>query len=76
MPLDVFAALGALVRAEAARNRTKPAKPPTDQPPAQRSNSPAPPPVEPPDTAAAPAPPTKKRHPLARLMQKLTTLIG
>ncbi|QIY53911.1 hypothetical protein HEP86_04640 [Streptomyces sp. RPA4-5] len=76
MPLDVFAALGALVRAEAARNRTKPAKPPTDQPPAQRSHSPAPPPVEPPDTAAAPAPPAKKRHPLARLMQKLTTLIG
>ncbi|MGA5565590.1 hypothetical protein ACPCUV_31075 [Streptomyces platensis] len=75
MPLDVFAALGALVRAEAARTRTKP-KPPTDQPPAQRSNSPAPPPVEPPATAAVPAPPVKKRHPLARLMQKLTTLIG
>ncbi|GAA5614105.1 hypothetical protein CP981_03195 [Streptomyces platensis] len=76
MPLDVFAALGALVRAEAARTRTKPAKPATDQPPAQRSNSPAPPPVEPPDTAAAPAPPAKKRHPLARLMRRLTTLIG
>ncbi|MGA4876955.1 hypothetical protein [Streptomyces lydicamycinicus] len=76
MPLDVFAALGALVRAEAARTRTKPAKPPTDQPPAQRSNSPAPPPVEPPDTAAAPAPAAKRRHPLTRLMQKLTTFIG
>lgn len=75
MPLDVFAALGALVRAEAARTRTKPAKPPTDQPPAQRAHRPAPPPAEPPGTAA-PAPPAKKRHPLARLMQKLTTLIG
>ncbi|WP_432145690.1 hypothetical protein [Streptomyces sp. bgisy084] len=76
MPLDVFAALGALVRAEAARTRTKHAKPPTDQPPAQRSHSPAPPPVEPPETAAAPAPPAEKRHPLARLMRKLSTLIG
>ncbi|MFI5520940.1 hypothetical protein [Streptomyces platensis] len=76
MPLDVFAALGALVRAEAARTRTKPAKPPTDQPPAQRSHSPAPPPAEPPATAAVPTPPAKKRHPLTRLMRKLTTLIG
>ncbi|MEU8912620.1 MULTISPECIES: hypothetical protein [Streptomyces] len=88
MPLDVFAALGALVRAEAARTRTKPAtnptkKNPTDQTPAQRPSSLSPPSVEPPDTvgapasASAPAPaPAARRNPLARLMQKLTTLFG
>ncbi|MFE1172917.1 hypothetical protein [Streptomyces sp. NPDC058773] len=83
MPLDVFAALGALVRAEAARSRTKHTKPPAPQTPAQRRSGPDAPPVEPPDTAAAPAPgpapgapPAARKHPLARLLRKLITPFG
>ncbi|MGW3012349.1 hypothetical protein ACWC9R_26450 [Streptomyces sp. NPDC001219] len=76
MPLDVFAALGALVRAEAARTRTKSVKPPMNQPPAQRQSSPEPSPAEPPDAAPAPAPPPPARkHWLARLLRKLTAFL-
>ncbi|MEU5541829.1 hypothetical protein AB0G85_05495 [Streptomyces sioyaensis] len=69
MPLDVFAALGALVRAEARRTpdpRTAPADETLPRPPA----SPAPPP---PAAAPATAPPAR-RCLLSRMLRKLAAL--
>ncbi|MFI0785885.1 hypothetical protein ACH4Q6_09845 [Streptomyces lydicus] len=78
MPLDIFAALGALVRAEAARTAprprtgpdTAPARP--DEATAPRPNSPAPPPAGPPGPAGEPAPRTAER-PRRGLLRRLFT---
>ncbi|MFI9353939.1 hypothetical protein [Streptomyces lydicus] len=76
MPLDIFAALGALVRAEAARTAprprtgpdTAPARP--DEAAAQHPNSPAPPSAGPPGPAREPAPFTARR-PRRGLLRRL-----
>ncbi|MFH8683069.1 hypothetical protein [Streptomyces lydicus] len=76
MPLDIFAALGALVRAEAARTAprprtgpdTAPARP--DEATTPHPNSPAPPPAGPPGPAGEPAPRTSER-PRRGLMRRL-----
>ncbi|MGX1762153.1 hypothetical protein ACWIG5_35520 [Streptomyces lydicus] len=47
MPLDVYAALGALVRAEARRTKPVPAPTPADHDATQQPSTPAPPPAEP-----------------------------
>ncbi|WP_055552425.1 hypothetical protein [Streptomyces sp. NBRC 110028] len=59
MPIDVYAAMGALVRAEAARRSTVPAQsdataPPIEPPEAVPVPVPAPPASAPPRTAASP----------------------
>lgn len=81
MPIDIFAALGALVRAEASRTAPK-AKPPTttapaDKPRAQRTGNPEPPPTGAPaaasDSASTAAPAARKR-PRSKVLRKLTTL--
>ncbi|MFI0904638.1 hypothetical protein ACH4TE_14015 [Streptomyces sioyaensis] len=73
MPLDVFSALGALVRAEARRTapdpRTAPAAETVPRPPA----SPAPPPDGPPAAAPDTAPPAR-RCLLSRMLQRLAAL--
>ncbi|MEU1805631.1 hypothetical protein [Streptomyces sp. NPDC019937] len=57
MPIDVYAAMGALVRAEAARRSTVPAQSDATAPPIEPSEAvpvPAPPASVPPRTAASP----------------------
>ncbi|MFJ9470712.1 hypothetical protein [Streptomyces caniferus] len=83
MPLDVFAALGALVRAEAVRTKKVPAPTPAEEPATPQPDSQAPPPAEPPEAVAAEPPQAvtavprpARRGLLARLVQKLTTLFG
>ncbi|MGW7577056.1 hypothetical protein [Streptomyces sp. NPDC054765] len=78
MPLDVFAALGALVRAEAVRTRPQPAPAHADETAPQQPGIPAPTPAEPRTGAAAPpaAPPPARKGPLSRLVRKLTALFG
>ncbi|MEW1749914.1 hypothetical protein ACIQU1_18575 [Streptomyces angustmyceticus] len=75
MPLDVFAALGALVRAEAVRTKKVPAPTPADEATTPRPRTPARPQAEPPTAVPAPVPPARKGL-LARMRQKLTTLFG
>lgn len=78
MPLDIFAALGALVRAEASRTTPKPrsADAPAAETAAQSPSSPEPPPpAESPDPAPEPAPePPARRGLRARLLRRLTAL--
>ncbi|KOG46825.1 hypothetical protein [Streptomyces decoyicus] len=79
MPLDVFAALGALVRAELARNRPQPPRSPADEAVPQRPAIPAPPPpTEPPPTEPPPAtaatPPPARPGLFARMIRKLAAL--
>ncbi|MEU9117292.1 hypothetical protein AB0D04_37505 [Streptomyces sp. NPDC048483] len=81
MPIDVFAALGALVRAEAARNAKKSVPRPVTEPAHDRLDEPAP---ERPDDSAddrtdtpattATSPPEARRRPLSRTFRKLTAL--
>ncbi|MFG2826756.1 hypothetical protein ACGFWI_04645 [Streptomyces sp. NPDC048434] len=87
MPLDVFAALGALVRAEAVRTKRVPAPTPADQSAPQQPGGPAPTPDEQPTAVTAtpssspsPSPPSSpspaRRGLLARMVHRLTTLFG
>ncbi|MFJ6789237.1 hypothetical protein [Streptomyces angustmyceticus] len=75
MPLDVFAALGALVRAEAVRTKKVPAPTPSDEATTPRPHPPARPRTEPPTAVPAPVPPPRKGL-LARMRKKLRTLFG
>ncbi|WP_327701295.1 hypothetical protein [Streptomyces decoyicus] len=76
MPLDVFAALGALVRAELVRNRPQPPRAPADGAVPQQPAIPAPPPPAdpPPATAPAAAPPPARPGLFARMIRKLVAL--
>ncbi|MEU9119897.1 hypothetical protein AB0C96_08545 [Streptomyces sp. NPDC048506] len=77
MPVDIFAALGALVRAEASRTTPKPRTPATDQPATQAPSSPQPPPPPvAPDPAAGTAPDHPARRPRRAVLRKLTALVG
>ncbi|GAA3167194.1 hypothetical protein GCM10017688_13760 [Streptomyces ramulosus] len=68
MPADIFAALGALVRAEAARNLTRPHSPPPAPVPPQDDDRPAPrsgPATSVPPQGAPPASPSPAAAPSA-----------
>ncbi|MFI1302926.1 hypothetical protein [Streptomyces sioyaensis] len=73
MPLDVFTALGALVRAEARRTAPEPRTAPTDATAPRPPDSPAPPPDGPPATAPDTAPPARGCL-LSRMVRKLAAL--
>ncbi|MEJ8654073.1 hypothetical protein WKI65_40055 [Streptomyces sp. MS1.AVA.3] len=81
MPLDVFAALGALVRAELVRNKPQPPRTPADEAVPQQPAIPAPPPpadpppTEPPPAAAPATTPSPARPGLfSRMLRKLAAL--
>ncbi|MGW7250092.1 hypothetical protein [Streptomyces decoyicus] len=76
MPLDVFAALGALVRAELVRNKPQPPRAPADDAVPQQPAIPAPPPPTepPPATAPAAAPPPARPGLFSRMIRKLAAL--
>ncbi|MEU9482341.1 hypothetical protein AB0D83_01475 [Streptomyces decoyicus] len=81
MPLDVFAALGALVRAELVRNKPQPPRAPADGAVPQQPAIPAPPPpAEPPPTEPPPAttpaaaPPPARQGLFSRMIRKLVAL--
>ncbi|MEV7469487.1 hypothetical protein ACWDFH_09955 [Streptomyces kronopolitis] len=73
MPLDVFAALGALVRAEARRSAPHPRSAPADETAPRPPASPAPPPDDP--ASAAPGSASRTRGCLlSRLLRRLAAL--
>ncbi|MFC9231625.1 hypothetical protein ACFTZI_22145 [Streptomyces decoyicus] len=81
MPLDVFAALGALVRAELVRNKPQPPRTSADGAVPQQPAIPAPPPPAepppaepPPATAPAAAPPPARQGLFSRMIRKLAAL--
>ncbi|MEV5126437.1 hypothetical protein AB0K49_27170 [Streptomyces decoyicus] len=76
MPLDVFAALGALVRAELVRNKPQPPRTPADGTVPQQSAIPAPPPPAepPPATAPAAASPPARQGLFSRMIRRLVAL--
>ncbi|WP_328389656.1 hypothetical protein OHS81_33895 [Streptomyces sp. NBC_00400] len=67
MPLDVYAALGALVRAEARRTKPVPAPTPADHAAKQQPSTPVPPPAEPPAEPSAEPPADLSAEPPADL---------
>ncbi|MFI9075760.1 hypothetical protein ACIGW8_04505 [Streptomyces sioyaensis] len=72
MPLDVFAALGALVRAEARRTAPDPRTAPSDETLPRPPASPAPPPDGPPAAPGTAPPP--RRGLLSRMLRRLAAL--
>lgn len=73
MPLDVFAALGALVRAEARRTAPQPRSAPADETAPRPPVSPAPPPDGP--APATPDSPSRARGCLlSRMLRRLAAL--
>ncbi|MFE3883807.1 hypothetical protein ACFXPQ_13020 [Streptomyces lydicus] len=92
MPLDVYAALGALVRAEARRTKPVPAPSPADHDATQQPSTPPPPaeplaepsaelpgeaPAEPPAAViAVPSPAQARKGLLRRMVHRLTALLG
>ncbi|MFE0376938.1 hypothetical protein ACFW1M_15430 [Streptomyces inhibens] len=77
MPIDIFSALGAIVRAEAARTTPKPTTSHVDEAAAQKSDGPeaAAPAAESPTGVEEPSPSAGKR-PLAKMLRKLAAIFG